>query len=173
MCGNVQKLVIVIASVDTGETCERWEFKIDTDDEAAVVEGGVHRDEKDITSEIQAPASLSPAQVGALSRHGPLWQAIIRQITASVTFLPLLTSPCTFDLLVYTDSSVDIPVAWEESDPKYIANSAEVRLRSFTTKVPPSTPSCMRTYLIRAWAAAFQRPGCVWPQTAGAQSVQP
>ena len=114
MCGNVQKLVIVIASVDTGETLERWEFKIETDKHAAAVEEGVHREEKAITSEIQA---------------------IIRQITASVTFLPLLTSPCTFDLLVYTDSSVDIPVAWEESDPRYIANSAEVRLRSFTTKI--------------------------------------
>ena len=29
-------------------------------------------------------------------------QAIIRQITASVTFLPLLTEPCAFDLLVRT-----------------------------------------------------------------------
>jgi len=35
MAGNVQKLVIVIASVDSGETCERWEFKIDTDEAAA------------------------------------------------------------------------------------------------------------------------------------------
>ena len=55
MSGTVQKLVIVIASVDTGETCERWEFKIDTDNEAAATEGGVHRDESAITSEIQAP----------------------------------------------------------------------------------------------------------------------
>ena len=62
-------------------------------------------------------------------------QAIIRQITASVTFLPLLDEPCTFDLLVYTDNDVDVPQAWEESDPRYIANSDEVKLRSFTTKV--------------------------------------
>ena len=63
-------------------------------------------------------------------------QAIIRQITASVTFLPLLSEPCTFDLLVYTNTDVSIPQAWEESDPKYITKkSQEVRLRSFTTKV--------------------------------------
>ena len=62
-------------------------------------------------------------------------QAIIRQITASVTFLPLLNEPCTFDLLVYTDSGAEVPIAWEESDPRYIAQSTEVRLRSFTTKV--------------------------------------
>ena len=28
-----------------------------------------------------------------------------------------------------------VPAAWEESDPKYITNSDEMRLRSFTTKV--------------------------------------
>ena len=33
-------------------------------------------------------------------------QAIIRQITASVTFLPLLNEPCAFDLLFYTDKQV-------------------------------------------------------------------
>ena len=59
---------------------ERWNFDIETDKE------GVHnpdkefdKSEKDIMSEIQA---------------------IIRQITASVTFLPLLQDACTFDLLV-------------------------------------------------------------------------
>lgn len=62
-------------------------------------------------------------------------QAIIRQITASVTFLPLLEEPCSFELLVYTDKNTEIPIKWEESDPKYINNSTEVRLRSFTTKV--------------------------------------
>lgn len=62
--------------------------------------------------------------------------AIIRQITASVTFLPLLEEACTFDLLVYTDEAAAVPKAWEESDPKYIAEgSAEVRLRSFTTSI--------------------------------------
>ena len=62
-------------------------------------------------------------------------QAIIRQITASVTFLPLLDERCSFDLLVYTDAEAEVPRTWEESDPRYIANSNEVRLRSFTTKV--------------------------------------
>ena len=34
--------------------------------------------------------------------------AIQRQITASVTFLPLNDEPCAFDLLVYTDSDVEV-----------------------------------------------------------------
>ena len=58
-----------------------------------------------------------------------------RQITASVTFLPLLDEPCTFDLLVYTDADSAVPSEWEESDPRMVANSAEVRLRSFSTRV--------------------------------------
>jgi hypothetical protein len=56
-------------------------------------------------------------------------QAIIRQITASVTFLPLLQDACTFDLLVYTDNDVSVPQAWEESEPKYINNQQEVHVR--------------------------------------------
>ena len=62
-------------------------------------------------------------------------QAIIRQITASVTFLPLLDEACAFDLLVYTRKTASVPGAWEDSDPKYIADSQEVKLRSFTTSV--------------------------------------
>ena len=45
---------------------------------------------------------------------------------ASVTFLPILQEPCTFDLLVYTDTSADVPQTWENSDPKFISDSTEV-----------------------------------------------
>lgn len=62
-------------------------------------------------------------------------QAIIRQICASVTFLPLLEAQCTFDILLYTDSDLTVPLAWEETDPQYIKNAESVRLRSFDTKV--------------------------------------
>lgn len=52
-----------------------------------------------------------------------------------MTFLPLLSEPCSFDLLVYADQDATIPVLWEDSDPCYISNSEEVKLRSFTTQV--------------------------------------
>jgi hypothetical protein len=60
---------------------------------------------------------------------------IIRQITASVTYLPLLPDACTFDLLVYTGKDVQVPTKWEESEPRYIVNSEQVKLYSFSTKV--------------------------------------
>jgi len=59
----------------------------------------------------------------------------MKQITASITFLPLLNEPCCFDLLVYADKEATVPVSWEDSDPCFIAHSEQVRLRSFDTKV--------------------------------------
>lgn len=44
--------------------------------------------------------------------------AIIRQITASVTFLPLIEEACSFDLLVYADKHAEVPKTWEDSDPR-------------------------------------------------------
>jgi mitotic spindle assembly checkpoint protein MAD2 len=110
----VQKLVVVVSSVSTGEALERWVFDIETDKGVSQEGGEKQKDIKTIHNEIQA---------------------IIRQITASVTYLPLLEEPCSFDLLVYTGKETQVPNAWEESDPKYISNSEQVRLRSFTTKV--------------------------------------
>ncbi|EFA83107.1 DNA-binding HORMA domain-containing protein [Heterostelium album PN500] len=113
MTGDVQKLVLVITDVVTKDVLERWVFDVQTDlpnqSEAPRV-----KPEKEIMNEIQA---------------------IIRQITASVTFLPLLPSACTFDLLVYTNKDISVPQKWEESDPQYITNSQHVRLRSFTTTI--------------------------------------
>ena len=78
---------MVVTGQQTQETLERWVFDVHTD-KSIGPEGKVEKSQKEITSEIQA---------------------IIRQITASVTFLPLLDEPCTFDLLVYTDNDVDVP----------------------------------------------------------------
>jgi mitotic spindle assembly checkpoint protein MAD2 len=108
----LQKLVLVITNVDTSETLERWCFNIETDD---TVNSGTIREKQ--TNEINKEI-----------------QAIIRQITASVTFLPLLEGACTFDLLIYA-KDLEVPRVWEESDPKFITNSSEVKLRSFTTSI--------------------------------------
>jgi mitotic spindle assembly checkpoint protein MAD2 len=110
----VQQLVLVVTSVATGEVLERWVFQIEVEGDANQQGTGAQKPEKEIQGEIQA---------------------IIRQITASVTFLPLLQESCTFDLLVYAKKECEVPTTWEESDAKYIQNSSEVRLRSFTTKV--------------------------------------
>lgn len=60
-------------------------------------------------------------------------QAIFRQITASVTFLPVLDGNCTFNVLVYADADSDVPIEWGDSDAKEIRNAEKVQLRSFST----------------------------------------
>jgi mitotic spindle assembly checkpoint protein MAD2 len=112
--GHVKRLVLVITGTEKQEVLERWVFDVDTDEKTVATGGTSSKNEKDIMKEISA---------------------IIRQITSSVSFLPLLDQPCTFDLLVYTPNDTNVPELWEESDPKYITKSNEVRLRSFTTKI--------------------------------------
>jgi mitotic spindle assembly checkpoint protein MAD2 len=116
MSKMLQKLVLVITAVGSKEVLERWVF--DIEQEEAVDEDGTATKEK--------PAKEISQEISA----------IIRQITASVTFLPLLEEACTFDLLVYTNAESDVPGEWEESDARYIASNAEqVKLRSFSTSV--------------------------------------
>lgn len=123
--GDIQRLVVVVKGVDTLETLERWQFNVSID-ESSLGAG----------SENAAPNQVVKQSTNKSMKeiHNEI-QAIIRQITASVTFLPLLQEPCTFDLLVYTDKDVEAPEKWADSDPCYILNSAEVKLRSFTTSV--------------------------------------
>jgi len=110
-----QKLVLVVKGIDSGSTLERWVFDCDCKemqkDASEIVD---KKSQKEITTEIQA---------------------IIRQITASVTFLPLLNESCCFDLLVYANKEATVPLSWEDSDPCFIPNSESVKFRSFSTKV--------------------------------------
>jgi mitotic spindle assembly checkpoint protein MAD2 len=132
MNGDVQRLVVVVSGVDSGETLERWQFNVD-------LEGG----DTCLGEENRKPNQKSSGSSSNINKknkkttkeiHGEI-QAIIRQVTASVTFLPLLSEPCSFDLLVYTKKDAAVPKKWEDSDPCYIENSQSVKLRSFTTSV--------------------------------------
>ena len=114
---TLQKLVLVVTAVGSHEVLERWVFDIVNEDANLYERGDAvgEKSDKEIQTEISA---------------------IIRQITASVTFLPLLEEQCTFDLLVYTNDDAEVPVQWEESDARYITDNAEqVKLRSFSTSV--------------------------------------
>lgn len=116
--GSVQKLILVVKGSESGQTLERWVFDCECKlkENTSNNSGEVVADKstKEVTQEIQA---------------------LIRQITASVTFLPLLNEPCQFDLLVYADKEATVPVTWEDSDPCLIANSEQVKFRSFSTKI--------------------------------------
>ncbi|XP_008667704.1 uncharacterized protein [Zea mays] len=112
--GKLQGIVMVIMSKATSEVIERWNFNIDTYPE--VVEKGSIKEKSDkkIMREIRA---------------------IKRQIDSCITDLPCLDEPCVFDMLAYTDTDVDAPDTWIESDTKLIHNTQMVKLHSFDTKV--------------------------------------
>jgi mitotic spindle assembly checkpoint protein MAD2 len=116
LANDLEKLVLVIASAVNSETLERWVFNIETTD--------IENQDPDAPRVTKSDKEIA-GEIGA----------IIRQVTSSVTFLPALEDFCTFDLLVYTRKDAKVPTEWEDSDPKYISNSTEVSLRSFTTKI--------------------------------------
>ena len=129
LLGNIQRLVVVVQGVDSMETLERWQFNVSVEDKQEGLADNGENSKPNVHKTGKTKRGKSLKEI-----HGEI-QAIIRQITASVTFLPLLQEPCTFDLLVYTDKNVNLPTKWADSDPCYILNSSEVKLRSFTTSV--------------------------------------
>ncbi|KTW25853.1 hypothetical protein T552_03126 [Pneumocystis carinii B80] len=119
--GKISKLVIAIVSKDTLEVLERWQFDVEIFKDDNVEnkkltknDSDVEKSEKEIHTEIQA---------------------IIRQITASVTFLPQFEGRCTFNVLVYTDCNSEVPDEWGDSDAREISNAEQVKLRSFSTDI--------------------------------------
>lgn len=134
--GDVQRLVVVVTGLDSGETLERWQFNVNVQNgNGNDKSNGSGNDKSNGTSTTTSTATKSGSGKKSIKEIHNEIQAIIRQITASVTFLPLLNEPCSFDLLVYTNKEAVVPKLWEDSDPKYIMNSQEVKLRSFTTSV--------------------------------------
>lgn len=111
--GDVQKLVLVVTGVESHQVLERWVFDVDLS--AGVAAGG----------------SIPPKNDDVVRAE---IQAIMRQITASVTFLPVVEEPCAFDLLIYANSDVSVPQSWELSDPQLVKNPTDVKLRSFSTQ---------------------------------------
>lgn len=59
--------------------------------------------------------------------------AVMRQIAATVSYLPLLESICSFDLLIHTLKGTETPEKWGETENVSIKNSQMVHLKSFST----------------------------------------
>ena len=154
--GKVSKLVVVITSKETGEHIERWQFDVQllTSGKAASSSSSSKRKSSEQPTgssgdkENAAPlstednnnnsnnsASISTVVTPEKSEkeiHDEI-QSIFRQITASVTFLPMLDGNCTFNVLVYADADSEVPMEWGDSDAKEIKNGEKVQLRSFST----------------------------------------
>ncbi|KAI8839986.1 HORMA domain protein [Chytriomyces cf. hyalinus JEL632] len=125
----ISKLVLVITSLETRQVLERWQFNIHLESPA--------QPSTSSTTTTLKPAKVQPAQASQKTEkeiHAEI-AAIMRQITASVSFLPMMTEPCTFNVLSYTDQDAEVPATWIDSDAKMISNAEQVKLRSFSTSV--------------------------------------
>jgi len=111
---TIQRLVLVITSVDSGQDIERWDFKVECDKAADESTEKTDKSVKEIRKEIQN---------------------VCRQITSTVTFLPYIDELCSFEILIYTDKNSTVPETWEDSDAHYIADAQEVKLQSFDTLI--------------------------------------
>lgn len=120
--GKVSKFVLVIINKSTGEINEKWQFNIALNAEEESKDGAApvkERTPEEIQNQIQA---------------------IIRQITSCVTFLPALeVNEFTFNILVFTDVTTALPQTneWiDSSDYKLKIEGEEcVQLRSLQTNL--------------------------------------
>ncbi|KAL4900802.1 hypothetical protein BDW74DRAFT_161093 [Aspergillus multicolor] len=128
--GKISKLVVVITDKETGEHVERWQFDVQIfgkNKSQSTKKSGDK--ENDAPGDAGQPETVEKTEKQIQEEI----QAIFRQITASVTFLPVLDGDCTFNVLVYADADSDVPVEWGDSDAKDIKNPEKVQLRSFST----------------------------------------
>uniref|UniRef100_A0A1I8ALR8 Mitotic spindle assembly checkpoint protein MAD2A n=1 Tax=Steinernema glaseri TaxID=37863 RepID=A0A1I8ALR8_9BILA len=109
----IKRLVFAIFEVKTKEVVERWQFDISTDQE--------------MTETCSRKVDEAKIRMGMAD--------VIRQITASITFLPLLEKECSFDVLIYTFKNTEAPVDWSDSDACLVKDGEQVKLRSFSTGV--------------------------------------
>lgn len=112
---RVNKVALIITNVKSLEVMERWDFKV----------------------EYEGDTELGDAQVS----EKPLKQIkneirdVLKQITSSVTYLPLLDCICSFDIQIYAKDDIELPEEWAQAEPANIKNAQSVKMRSFSTNI--------------------------------------
>ncbi|KAF7589173.1 Mitotic spindle checkpoint component mad2 [Aspergillus hancockii] len=135
--GKISKLVILINDDDLApeeNPVERWQFDVQ-------IFGKHNKSQKSRESGDKENADPEHADPQAAEEKKKKEEkeiqdeirAIFRQITASVTFLPILDGKYSFNVLVYADADSEVPVHWGDSDAKEIQNAEKVQLKSFST----------------------------------------
>lgn len=120
---KVRRVTLVITNVNTKEVLEKWDFVVDYEVQAS---NGTNDSTKNELPEV------GKKDIKSIQKE---IREVIRQITGTVSFLPLLDCLCSFDVLTYTVPDCNIPNEWDETQPVFIANSQEVQLRSFSTSI--------------------------------------
>ncbi|XP_017464902.1 PREDICTED: mitotic spindle assembly checkpoint protein MAD2A [Rhagoletis zephyria] len=112
----IEKISMIITNAHTKEVLECWDFKM----QAELGDGDTSNSTK-LTSSKE------------LKRIQNEIRDVMRQISATVSYLPLLDCICTFDVMLYTLQNCEIPEKWDETGAVFIQNAQAVQLRSFST----------------------------------------
>ena len=84
---DVQRLVVVVSGLDSGETLERWQFNVSVEDEDGKNSGNNNGNDENISNNVMVTnGEEEKMKKGKTVKevHDEI-QAIIRQITASVS----------------------------------------------------------------------------------------
>ncbi|KAF9906336.1 Mitotic spindle checkpoint component mad2 [Linnemannia zychae] len=148
MACKVEKLIFAIKSKETMTVLERWQFDIhNTKDQSSHTtttttstdpfSRPLAGQDSTLTSTTTA-ASSSPSKPKPEKTEKEIQteiQAILRQLTASVSFLPMLDEKCTWTILCQTEKDAEVPATWSDADPHLVHNAEQVKLRSFSTNL--------------------------------------
>ena len=111
---------MIISNVHSKEVLECWDFKV----------------ESEPIDQNQDPNLMDPNEPTSskeLKKIQGEIGAVMRQIAATVSYLPLLETVCSFDLLIHCEKELEIPQNWNETENISIKNSQVVHLKSFST----------------------------------------
>lgn len=113
--GDVDRISMIIKDVQANEVIECWDFNVF----AEIPEAGT-----DI---------LNPKSSKELKKIQGEIRDVMRQIAATISYLPLLECVCSFDVLIYTTGNAEVPAEWKETAAVKIENAEKVQLKSFST----------------------------------------
>ncbi|KAL6946698.1 Mitotic spindle checkpoint component mad2 [Hanseniaspora osmophila] len=136
--GKCNRLVLCIVKKTTGDVVEKWEFLV----EPTTVPNN--------DSQMQVNGNTIAPETVSIEETQKQIRALIRQITASVTFLPELSSYnteedinsdedddeetlYTFNVLAYTQADAKVPLEWGDSDSKEVVNGESVKFKDVHT----------------------------------------
>lgn len=113
---ELDKVSMVITNAHTKEVLECWDFNVQCEPV-----NGENVDPNNSTS--NKDLKRIQQEIGS----------VMRQISATVSYLPLLDCICSFDVLIHTVKDCEVPEKWNETNAVTIQNSQTVKLRSFST----------------------------------------
>lgn len=119
----MEKISLIITNAHNREVLECWEFKVENEAANGTTNGEV----------LDKTDAKNPISKKDLNRIQLEIRDVMRQISATISYLPLLDCICSFDILVHTLNECEIPENFNETAEVQIQNAQAVELKSFST----------------------------------------